>query len=84
MHARAVDREADDPDETPYREIQSVWAMTVCSSPGSQTYDPGGDFLYMIMDSGAEEHVISYDDWRQLGEPTLFESCSRTLAQCHW
>ena len=25
----------------------------------------------MIMDSGAEEHVVSLDDWRRLGKPLL-------------
>ena len=25
----------------------------------------------MIMDSGAEEHVVSLADWRSLGEPLL-------------
>ena len=25
----------------------------------------------MIMDSGAEEHVVPLDDWRRLGKPLL-------------
>ena len=45
--------------------------MTVCNSPGSQTGDSGSEFLYMIMDSGAEEQAISHADWRHLGEPSL-------------
>ena len=30
-----------------------------------------GNVLNMIMDSGAEEHVVSVDDWRRLGAPVL-------------
>ena len=47
--------ETDDPDKTPCKEIQSVWAS---------------EFLYMIMDSGAEQQAISHAD------------CSSSLAQC--
>ena len=35
-NARAVERELGDPDKTPRKEIQSVWAMTLGSSPRSQ------------------------------------------------
>ena len=45
--------------------------MTVCKSPGSQTRDSGSEFLYMIMDSGAEGQAISHADWRHLDEPSL-------------
>ena len=29
------------------------------------------NMLHMIMDSGAEEHVVSLDDWRRPGSPVL-------------
>ena len=32
---------------------------------------PFWNVLSMIMDSGAEEHVVSLADWRRLGEPLL-------------
>ena len=31
--------------------------------------DESGNLLNMIMDSGAEEHVVSLADWKSLGEP---------------
>ena len=40
-------------------------------------------WLNMIMDSGAEEHVVSLADWRSLGEPSV-ETCSVSLVQCDW
>ena len=70
-NARAVEREPDDLDKTPCKDIQSFSAMTLGSSPRSQTGDSGSEFLYMIMDSGAEEQAISHADWRHLGEPSL-------------
>ena len=57
-NARAVKLEPDVPDETLYKEIQSVFALSVCSTPGSQTRDSGSEFLHMIMGSRGEEHVI--------------------------
>ena len=33
--------------------------------------DESGNLLNMIMDSGAEEHVVSLADWKSLGEPVL-------------
>ena len=44
---------------------------TLGSSPRSQTHGSGSDYLYKIMDSGAEEQAISHVDWRPLGEPSL-------------
>ena len=42
----------------------SSWNLT---SPS----DDSGNLLSMIMDSGAEEHVVSLADWKRLGEPLL-------------
>ena len=70
-NARAVKLEPDVPDETLYNEIQNVWALSVYSMPGSQTRDSGSEFLYMIMDSGGEEHEFSQADWENVGEPSL-------------
>ena len=33
--------------------------------------DESGNLLNMIMDSGAEEHVVSLADWKSLGEPLV-------------
>ena len=33
--------------------------------------DESGNLLNMIMDSGAEEHVVSLADWKSLREPVL-------------
>ena len=35
----------------------------------------------MIMDSGAEEHVVLLADWKSLGEPVL-KPGSSSIAQC--
>ena len=65
------------------REIQHVWALTVYDTSGlpldtlsvCDNYDlpsdGSGNLLNMIMDSGAEEHVVSLADWKSLGEPVL-------------
>ena len=55
--ARAVEVEPTEPEEEGEREIQHVWALET--------------LLNMIMDSGAEEHVVSLADWKSLGEPLL-------------
>ena len=34
-------------------------------------FDESGNLLNMIIDSGAEEHVVSLADWKCLGEPLL-------------
>ena len=65
------------------REIQQVWALSVygifgfpldtlsvCDNSDFPS-DESGNLLNMIMDSGAEEHVVSLADWKSLGEPTL-------------
>ena len=79
--ARAVEAEPAEPEEE--REIQHVWALSVgdtsgipldvlsvCDNSDLQS-DESGDVLNMIMDSGAEEHVVSLADWKSLGEPLL-------------
>ena len=40
--------------------------MSVCKSD-TQSGEPGGSLLSMIMDPGAEEHVASLADWERLG-----------------
>ena len=65
------------------KESQHVWALSVCDNSGipldvlsvydnsDLPSDESGNLLNMIMDSGAEEHVVSLADWRSLGEPLL-------------
>ena len=65
------------------REIQHVWTLSVCDISGNPLdvlsvcdnsdlpSDESGNLLNMIMDSGAEEHVVSLADWNSLGEPLL-------------
>ena len=65
------------------REIQHVWALSVCDISGipldvlsvcdntDLPSDGSRNLLNMIMDSGAEEHVVSLADWKSLGEPVL-------------
>ena len=65
------------------REIQHVWALSVCDTSGLPLdalsvfdnsdfpSDESGNLLNMIMDSGGEEHVVSLADWKSLGEPVL-------------
>ena len=79
--ARAVEVEPAEPEEETV--IQHVWALSVCDSSGlpldtlsvcdnsDLPSDESGDLLNMIMDSGAEEHVVSLTDWKSLGEPVL-------------
>ena len=79
--ARAVEVELTEPEEE--REIQHVWALSICDNSGipldilsvcdnsDLPFNESGNLLDMIMDSGAEEHVVSLADWRSLGEPLL-------------
>ena len=65
------------------REIQPVWALSVYDTSGlplnalsvcdnsDLPSDESGDVLHMVMDSGAEEYVVSLADWKSLGEPVL-------------
>ena len=67
-NARAVEVEPAEPEEE--REIQHVWELSVCDTSGfpldalfvSDNSDlpsnESGNLLNMIMDSGAEEHVV--------------------------
>ena len=57
-NAQAVD--LDEPDEE-CKEIQHVWALSVCNKSETLPVD-SGNILNMVMDSGAEEHVVSLDD----------------------
>ena len=79
--ARAVEAEPAEPEEE--REIQHVWALSVRDVSGipldvlsvcdnfDLPSDESGNLLTMIMDSGAEEHVVLLPDWKSLGEPLL-------------
>ena len=80
-NAWAVEVEPAEPEEE--REIQHVWALSVYDTSGlpldalsvcdnsDLPSDESGNLLNMIMDSGAEEHVVSLADWKSLGEPVL-------------
>ena len=57
-------------------------ALSVCNNSDLPS-DESGILLYVIVDSGAEEHVVSLADWKSLGEPVL-ETCSSSIAQCGW
>ena len=63
--------------------LDSLWTLTlsVCDNSDFPS-DESGDLLNMIMDSGAEEHVVSVADWKSLGEPV--ETCSSSIVQCDW
>ena len=79
--ARAVEADPAEPEED--REIQHVWALSVCDNSDLLSdalsvchnsdipSDDSGNLLNMIMDSGAEERVVSLADWRSPGEPLL-------------
>ena len=45
-------------------------ALSVCKNV-NLPLDESGNLLKMIMDSGAEERVVSLADWKSLGEPLL-------------
>ena len=47
-----------------------MWALSVSNKSETLPVD-SGNLLNMIMDSGAEKHVVSLDDWRRLGKPLL-------------
>ena len=65
------------------KEIQHVWAQSVCDISGilldvlsvcdnsDLPSHESGNLLNMVMDSGAEEHVVSLADWKSLGGPLL-------------
>ena len=80
-NVRAVEVEPVEPEEE--REIPHVWSLSVHDTSGFPLdalsvcdnsdfpSDESGNLLNMIMDSGAEEHVVSLADWKSLGEPVL-------------
>ena len=61
------------------REIQHVWALSVYDTSGlpldalsvcdnsDLPSGESGNLLHMIMDSDAEEHVVSLADWEKSG-----------------
>ena len=80
-NARAVEVEPVEPEEE--REIQHVWALSVCDTSGfpldalsvcgnsDLPSNESGNLFNVIMDSGAVEHVVSLADRKSLGEPVL-------------
>ena len=74
--ARAVEAEPTEPEEernsTPVYDISGLPldVLSVCDNSDLPS-DESGTLLNMIMDSGAEEHVVSLADWKSLGEPVL-------------
>ena len=48
------------------KEVHDVWTPVVCTST-----ELGDDNWSMIVDSCAEEHVITRGDWQRLGRPQL-------------
>ena len=44
--------------------------LSICDNSDFPS-DESGNLLNVIMDSGAEEHVVSLADWTSLGEPLL-------------
>ena len=80
-NARAAEVEPVEPEKE--REIQHVWALSVYDTSGFPLdalsvcdnsdfpSNESGNLLNMIMDSGAEEHVVSLADWKSLGELVL-------------
>ena len=48
----------------------SLDALSACDNSDFPS-DESGNLLNMIMDSDAEEHVVSLADWKSLGEPVL-------------
>ena len=79
--ARAVEVDPGEPEEE--RDIQHVWALSVCDNSGIPSdalsvcdnsdlpSGESGNLLDMIIYSGAEEHVVSLADWRSLDDPLL-------------
>ena len=86
--ARAVEVEPAEPEEE--REIQHVWAMSVCDNSGFPSdalsvkdnsdlpSGESGNLLNMMMDSGAEEHVVSLADGAPLLKPAQVRLRSAT------
>ena len=49
--------------------LDSGWTLSLFATTSDLPSDESGNLLSMIMDSGAEEHVVSLADWKSLGEP---------------
>ena len=74
------------------REIQHVWALLVYDTSGfpldalsvcdnsDLPSDESGNLLNMIMDSSADEHVVSLAD--EKSGRTSVETCSSSIEQC--
>ena len=66
-NARALEVDSQDTEEDPIVEIHDVWAITVCTTTEHTLHESSEDNLSMIMDSGAEEHVVTRADCQRLG-----------------
>ena len=89
--ARAVVVEPAEPEEE--REIQHVWALSVCDISGipldalsvcdnsDLSSDESGNLMNMIMYSGAEEGVVGR---LEKSRRASVETCSSSTAQCDW
>ena len=65
-NARAVEVDFEDTEEDPIKEIHDVWAITVCTTTKHTLHESSEDNSSMIMDSGAEEHVVTRADCQRL------------------
>ena len=65
-------------------EREGVWSMSVCNPSISQTRELGIIFLSMLIGSGSEDHVISFADWKRLGELSLNLSHVRLHSATGW
>ena len=90
--ARAVEAEPAEPEEE--REIQRVWALSVCDISGlpldalsacdnsDLLSGESGNLLNMIMDSGAEEHVVRGWCYNQMVELTALVATRAARSLC--
>ena len=69
---RAVDVASKDAEEDPIKETHGVWAKEI-----NAAHESSEDNLSMIMDSGAEEHVVTRAVWQRFGAAT----CSGAAAK---
>ena len=51
--------------------LESRWTFCLFVTTPDLPSDESGNLLNMILDSGAEEHVVSLADWKSVGEPLL-------------
>ena len=77
--ARAVEAEPAEPEEEKFNTcghcqfatfLESRWTFCLFATTPIPS-DESGNLLVVIVDSGAEEQVVSLADWKSLGEPLL-------------